>query len=130
MAGEDLSENLLRFLDDYVDSVEQVRVLLLLHSSPQKTWEVAELTKILDSADPSITKRLDDLYARRVLRKPAGPALGHQYVPFSDEIDNCIKELATQNRLKPYSVIEAIYSRPQKSLKAFADAFKLRGDGK
>jgi hypothetical protein len=126
MSGEDLPERVLHFLDACIDSVEQLRVLLLLHSSPHRVWATAEIISELRSTDTSIAKRLEGLYARKVILRM--PESGHhQFNPTSPHLKEVIGELAEQNQLRPYRVIEAIYSRPNKALQDFADAFKLRG---
>ncbi|MBY0471534.1 hypothetical protein K2X30_10240 [bacterium] len=127
MAGEDLPESVLLFLDTCIDSVEQLRVLLLLQSAPERIWTTAEITTELRSADTSIANRLDALYARKVLWPVPNAKDRHKYSPTNEDLRHVIGELATQNQLRPYRVIEAIYSRPNKALQAFADAFKLRG---
>lgn len=127
MAGEDLPESVLKFLDTYIDSVEQLRVLLLLHMSPDRVWTTVEITSELRSAETSIAKRLDDLYARKVIWPIPNSKDSHKFSPTNADVRKVVGELAVQNQIRPYRVVEAIYSRPNKALQAFADAFKLRG---
>lgn len=125
---EDLPENILKFLNTYIDSIEQLRILLLLHSFPDRVWTTAEITAELRSTDTSVVKRLDDLYSRKVLSRVPDSMNRHQFNPISVDLKKVIGELAVQNQLRPYRVIEAIYSQPSKALQQFADAFKLKGD--
>lgn len=128
MAGEDLPQDVRQFLDNCIDSIEQLRVLLALHAQPEREWSASDLAVEMRSTESSIRKRLDDLYFRKVLVKL--PELGdrHKFLPDSPRVEVIIKELAFCNEKRPYSVIDAIYVKPNKALKAFADAFKLRGD--
>ena len=128
MARDVLPRHIQEFLDTFIDSVEQLRVLLLLYSDPQKLWTVAEITAELRSAESSITKRLDDLYSRKVMVRLPELKGSHRFSPSTADIEVVVRDLAEQNQLRPYKVIDAIYSRPDKVLRDFADAFKFRGD--
>jgi hypothetical protein len=126
---DDAPTNVQRFVADCIDSVEQLRVLLLLFSDRQRPWTVAEITRELRSVESSIEKRLNDLYGRKVLLRESDPAK-HRFVPFSPEIEATIAELAKLHEVRPYRVIEMIYSRPSEALRQFADAFKIKKDKK
>lgn len=127
VTSEDLSENLRQFIQGCLDSVEQLRVLLLLYSQPDRTWTTAEITAEMRSVESSIGKRLEGLYTRRVLNRATGTGT-HQFLPARPEITALVRELADENQLRPYRVIDAIYARPSQSIQDLADAFKLRGD--
>jgi hypothetical protein len=128
VSHEELPEDVLRLLNNCIDSVEQLSVLLLLHSQPDRVWSNFEITAELRSADNSISKRLDDLYQRNILVRLPEMEGGHKFSPSTAEVARVVQRLAEQNRMKPYRVIESIYSRPNKALQAFADAFNLRGN--
>lgn len=127
MVSENLPEEILKFLESSIDSVEQLRVLLLLHSDPEREWSTAEITKELRSADSSIEQRLNALYDREVLVRLLEPGR-HKFTPSSEEIRKNIQQLEQVNQSKPYRVIDAIYSRRANALDAFVDAFKFKGD--
>lgn len=128
MARDDLPRDVLHFLDTCIDSVEQLSVLLLLHSDPERVWVASEITTELRSADTSIARRLDDLYARKVLVRVPELKECHKFSPSTPDVREVVQNLSEEYRLRPYRVIDAIYSRPTKALQAFADAFKFRGD--
>lgn len=130
MFHDDLPERVLLFLDKYIDSVELLRVLLLLYSTPDKVWTKNEITNELRSTDASISKRLDDLYNRGVLISPKNKDL-HLFAPVSDELKKTIIELDKINKTRSFTIIDAIYSRSNiNKIRAFADAFVVRGDKK
>ena len=127
MVGNELPENILHFLDTRLDSVEQLQVLFLLHAEPERIWSTAEITAELRSSDTSITKRLDDLYASKVLVRMPELQGRHRFSPASPEILQIVHLLAELYRTKPSRVSEAIFSGPNKSLQAFANAFRRNG---
>ncbi|MEO5971027.1 MAG: MarR family transcriptional regulator [Bdellovibrionia bacterium] len=127
MVPEDLPKNILDFIKDRIDSVEQLSVLLLLYTKPEILWTTSEIAKELRSTVPSITKRLNDLYTRGVLVRMHETKDIHKFKPSSADIEELVASLATQNRIRPYKVVDSIYSQPTTILQQFADAFKLRG---
>ncbi len=128
MTREDLPKDVIDFINNYIDSIEQLSVLLLLYSKSEDVWTIVEIANELRSTVPSITKRLDDLYTRKVLVRMHEMKDSHKFNPSSPDVRAVVASLAKQNQIRPYRVIDLIYSRPTKALKQFADAFKLRGD--
>jgi hypothetical protein len=129
--SDDISERILNFLDSAIDSVELLEVLLLIYSNPDKAWSKNEITTILRSTEASITKRLNDLYQRGVLLANDDQHDLHTFKPANEEIKKTIIELEKLYKSKSYKVIDAIYSRTHtKKIRAFANAFILRGDKK
>jgi hypothetical protein len=127
MGNEELPPDVSRFLEHCIDSVEQLRVLLLLHSEPEREWSTAEIDVHLRSSERSIDKRIRDLYVRKVLLENLSLEGKHRFWPASDEIRTLIQKLAEENQQRPYKVIDAIFLRPTKVLEEFAAAFRIRG---
>lgn len=123
---DDLPQDVRIFLETSIDSIEQLQVLLLLFSKPERQWTIAEITTELRSATSSIEKRIQDLYGRNILVKSADSF--HKYRSTSPEVQALIAGVAEHNHLRPYQVIDAIYSTSSKSIQAFADSFKVRGE--
>lgn len=124
MSANRIPESVERLILESIDSVELLRVLMLLFDQPERAWTVAEINRELRSSESSIAKRLSDLYSRRLLKRPETES--HCYVPYSEETAQAVRALAECHRLMPYRVIELIYSRPTDALRAFAAAFKIK----
>jgi hypothetical protein len=125
---DDIPEDVRRLIDEGIDSVELLQVLLLLFEHPEREWRVSDLTAELRSSDNSIEKRLSDLYARKILRNDGSDRAKHRFVPYSPELGPVVQRLSDVYKLRPYRVIDLIYSRPNDALRAFADAFKIKKD--
>lgn len=128
--AEEISPEIARFVQDKIDSVEQLNVLLLLKLRPDQVWSVADITRELRSTEHSIHQRLEGLYHRQVLARL--PELGgkHRFTPISEECRKAIEDLAVLYHTKPYRIMDLIYSRKNDALQEFADAFKLKGEKK
>lgn len=127
LSFSDLPPELIEFVAGAIDSVEQVHVLMALQADPVRGWTVAELTRELRSVESSIQRRLEDLYSKNVLLRPAsGDPI--RYMAANPKAEACIGLLAKSYRERPTRLIELIYSRPPAAIQAFADAFKFRKD--
>lgn len=126
MASEEVPEELRVFIAESIDSVELLQVLFLLFKNPDKRWSVKEITQELRSAESSIETRLACLYSRGVLLEDQNSPGLHGFLPATPALSGKIKALAEEYEVRPYRIIELIYSRPKDALRAFADAFKLR----
>lgn len=114
-----------RFVLENIDSVEQLRVLMLLHENPAKEWTINDFSTELRSTESSIEKRLNALYTKGILQR-ADNQKKHKYTPANEKIAGQIGELAQFYSQRPYRVIDLIYSKPNEALLGFADAFKIK----
>jgi predicted transcriptional regulator len=121
-----ISEKVRRFITLYVDSVELLDVLLLLHRFPERSFEVEQISQELRSSHSAIQKRLKDLYGRKVLQAQVDQQ--HRYAPKSEDIASAIDELAGHYQTYTNRIIELIFSKQSEAIRSFADAFRMKKD--
>lgn len=124
MSGDQIPENIRQFIFACIDSVEQIEVLALLHDQTGKDWSYLSLSQELRSTEGSVEKRLRDLADRRVVQPITTPTF--RYEPRSDEIRQVVNELVGIYRLRPYRVMDLIFSKPVNAMQSFADAFRFK----
>lgn len=112
-----------RFLLTFIGSVEQLEVLLLLRSAPQRTWTASEVSSELRRARRSIGRCLDRL-ARQRLAVRAG-ADGFRYTD-DESIEQRVAAVAQTFRERPVSVVTLIYSKGVDEMQTLADAFLFK----
>jgi hypothetical protein len=123
---DDVPEKVLRFLNNYIDSIEQIHVLILLYENKEKEWTIEAINQELRSAEPSIEKRLTDLINSKVLAPPKTPGR-FTYQPYSDELRSAISDVVEFYKVRPYKVIELIFSQDSKDvIRTFANAFRFK----
>ena len=123
MTIDELSASVLEIVSAHINSVEQIAVLRLLRSEPNRAWSVDAISAELRSATSSIRRRLDDLYAEGVLAHTGDEV---RFAPASSAMAEAIEQLLEAYRDRPNRIIELIYAKPAQSLHAFADAFRLK----
>lgn len=124
MSGDQIPENIRQFIFACIDSVEQIEVLALLHDHPEKQWSYLSVSQELRSTEGSVEKRLRDLADRRVIQPIASATF--RYEPRSDDVKQIVTELVGIYRLRPYRVMELIFSKPVNAMQSFADAFRFK----
>jgi hypothetical protein len=123
---QDVPEHVRHFIVQFIDSIELLRTLLLLQANPNKSWTSSEIDRELRSQKSSIDKRLSDLYARKILLGKGLESDCHAYGDVNPQYRAAIDELANQQKIRPYRIIELIYAKSEESLRGFANAFKLK----
>lgn len=124
---DDLPATVADFIRQKLSSVEQIAVLILLRDDPSRAWAIGDIANELRSSPVAIAHRVADLERAGVLL-PRERQDQVRYAPASSEIEAAIALLIETYRARPDRVIEAIYTKPNEALLAFADAFKLKKD--
>jgi hypothetical protein len=119
-----LPDDVYRFLHQYIDSVEQLEVLLLARLSPGRSWSSEDMARELYSHPSSIAQRFQSLLGRKLLRESA-PGF-FMYDPRSAQLDQVVARVAEMYRQRRVAVISLIASKPMENVKAFSDAFRIR----
>jgi hypothetical protein len=109
------------FIFQYLDSVEQLEILLLLNSIPDKYWTAQELNISLRSNLNSVEKRLAILLYYKIIDKNDG---AYSFKPEDPQIIETLVQLAGCYRVHRYKVLELIFS-PMKKCRDFAEAFVI-----
>lgn len=128
MSDEAIQQEIRSFIADYIDSVVQLEVLLLLHTSPDVTWTAHDIARELRIDPAWADAQLADLCTRQLLVCSDDTPHLYRYGPSTPQLDETVKGLAKVYEQRRVSVINFIYSKPIDNLKNFADAFRLRKD--
>ena len=125
MAGETLPTSVQHFLSQYIRSLEQLEVLLLLRNSPHRSWAPAEVYEVVRSSRSSVDERLKIFVHLGFLATEDGPPATFRYAP-TDNLAAAMDETASAYQKWRVRVIEAIFTRAEDPAQRFADAFKVR----
>ena len=124
MSQRDFSPEFRAFVNKFINSIEQIEVLLILRANPERVWNVDEISAIMRSTPNSIRSRLDALTAKKL--SAAVPDEGFRYAA-SGRLDAMVEVLSEEYGQRRFSVIELVFSRPD-AARQFADAFRLKED--
>jgi len=121
MSEDGLPLELRDFVVRHFTSVEQLELLILLASRPEKAWTIGQLVLEIRSSRESIQQSVRHLQAGGFLVEDGET---FRYVPVSPTAP-VIHELAKAYREYRVRIIAWIYSGSG-ALRAFSDAFKIK----
>lgn len=112
------------FIKTQIESVDQLRTLLLLRMESRTEWEAMSVAGKLYLQPPLVVSVLNGLVAKGLV-VCSGEPLRYRYHPQTPELAELVEELAALDREHPVTLINMIYDQA-KGIQAFADAFKLK----
>ncbi len=125
---EAFPENVRQFIADYIDSVAELEVLLLLKGTSERSWSADDVGVSLCTSGEMAGTQLADLSARGLLHTQAEIPPRYQYGPRTKELAHLVSMLDEIYQQRRVSVITMIYSKPVDKVRTFADSFRLRKD--
>lgn len=124
MGHELIPDDIRDFIIRSIGSVTQLEALLLVRANPDEVWSIARMAKRLYVSEPEITGALNRLCADGLLDCSDGI---YSYKNVSPENQAIVERLAALYSRYLIPVTNIIHSSPR-TIRAFADAFKLRKD--
>ena len=122
----DLSPEVHAFIAESISSVEMLEVLLLLHRAPDTYWGVPAISHQLGLKKELVRTATQRLAEHHLV------ATSHTTDAYRFEADEgrtaTTDALADAYRDQRIQVINTIYSENLRRLRAFSDAFRIRGE--
>jgi hypothetical protein len=115
------------FLRDHIRSLEQLEILILLQRNGERWWSAAKVAEELRTSAASTASRLEEMASRNLLDVRIAEQLVYRYAPVSPALEAAARETVRLYKEKPVTVTAAIYSQAVDEIRAFADAFRIRG---
>lgn len=126
MSEEGIPEDVRRFLAEYIDSVVQLELLILLRDG--KSWTVETVAKALRIEPGWTLEGLEKLSARGLISVAGDAPATYHHVPRTSELEESIRRTIEAYEKRRVSVVSLIYSRPSNAIRSFAEAFRVRKD--
>jgi hypothetical protein len=124
----EVSSAVRQFIGGFIDSLEQLEILLLLFSSSEKEWTARSVYEDIKSSPASVQSRLDTLHTQGLIARV--PPDRFRYSPATQELAEAVEGLAKSYKDNRIQIIELIFSKPSSPILGFADAFRIRRDKK
>ena len=116
--------NIEEFIKTHIESLDELRALLLFHAHAEMRRTADEVAGKLYILPEAAARLLARLTAKGFLAADGEPAY-YRFQPQTAELAELIRELADLDRKRPVTLIKMIYERPP-GIQAFADAFKIK----
>ena len=132
MLDQGLPNQIRKFIDEYIISVEQLEILILISRNPEKDFTVESVYTVILSSMASVEAWLNR-FSEADLVKPIPARAKVYHFNSANALSPVIDELARTYKAMPVRVIEAIYNkeRPRGNrgldpAQGFANSFRLR----
>lgn len=124
MASSQLDPQVVDFISQCINSVEQCEILLLLKR--KHALDADTINQELRTSLSSVEKRLEALRQKQLItKKDVGGKIIYEYSP-GERYQKVVEDLASFYNTHRVAIINLIFSKPQDPLKDFSDAFRLR----
>lgn len=120
-----LPSEVVAFLDEYIFTVAQLEVLLLVHEAGGVVRTAVDLARESYLPEPSITPWLDALVGRGILEAAED---GYRFAPPDERLRHSLAAVAECYARRRVSVTRHVYSSKEDPVARFADAFRFRKD--
>lgn len=126
MTDRGIPDEVRRFIAASIDSAEELDLLLLLHRTPERTWDAASASQVVYSVPQSTRDWLVALVRKGLLREEPGSPPTYRFAPASPGLAEAVDELAAIYRVRRAEVVSLVFANGVDPLRSFADAFKLK----
>lgn len=123
---EPIPDTIKQFIFASFETIDQLRMLLLLQANPERVWSAMAICSRLYLQPDVVDKGLDRLRQKGLLATSDKLVDRYCYQPASAEIEQLVRAVVELDRTRPVILIKLIYARPKDAAQRSADASTLR----
>ena len=125
MTGAAISQQVLQFIAEQIDTVPQLECLLLLHQHRNRVWIADEIAAWI-YISPQVAREVLETLQRRELIASEGDPPRYRFSPGGTASDELIAEVASEYQRHLVRLATFIHSKAPASVREFARAFDLK----
>ena len=114
------------FVREHLASLDELELLMRLMSSPERWWDATTAARSLGIPVHRARAMLDGFVSRNLLDIRITEDLRYQFRPGTAELTDAATAVAIAYRRNPAPVIQAVARSAPRSVRDFADAFRIR----
>jgi hypothetical protein len=109
MSIEPIADELVHFIRATFETVDQLRILLLLQASPERVWYPAVISSYLHTQPDVVESSLDILCRKGCVAHPDDSGPRYRYQPANAKMAQLLNAVAELDRTRPVTLIRLIY---------------------
>jgi predicted ArsR family transcriptional regulator len=107
---EPFPEDVARFLDDHIESIDQLEILRVLGEDREREWDSVALAGEVQAEPEAVRAHLTAMHSRGLLRTTTqGVGLSCRYGAGTPELENIVGRLLQMYRERPVTMIKMVY---------------------
>ncbi len=123
---EGLASDVVQFVNDSIDSIEQLELLAMLIDSSQRYWDAASAGRALGVNPATAQRDLERLATRNLLAVNLGNEVNYRFEPGNQRLRATTEAFATAYRNNAPALLRLVAERQKRAVRDFADAFRIR----
>lgn len=116
------------FVAAHVRTLDELQLLMAIVQSEDRWWDADAAAREFGMAVPEARAALDHLAARNLLDIRIGEDLHYRFRPGTPELGEAARAAAETYRHRPLDVARLVQRPEHRSVRDFADAFRIRRD--
>jgi hypothetical protein len=126
LSDDGLSPEAADFVARFIESIHQIELLMLLRRTPDQWWTADEIARELHEPAPIVSADLSGFRGHGLVAVQSMVPMTYRYEPGSVHLHAGVESLAAAYQETPLALAKAVAERPDRVLRTFADAFRLR----
>jgi hypothetical protein len=126
LSDDGLSPEAAEFVVRFIESIHQVELLMLLRRTPDRWWTADDIARELRESSLIVSADLLGLRTYGLVAVQSAVPMTYRYEPGSVHLHAGVESLAAAYQETPLALAKAVAKRPDRVLRTFADAFRLR----
>lgn len=116
------------FVAAHVRTLDELQLLMAIVQSGDRWWDADDAARECGMSVPEARAALDYLAARNLLDIKISEDLHYQFRPGTPELGDAARAVAEAYRHRPLDVARLVQPPGRRSVRDFADAFRIRHD--
>ena len=121
-----LPSDVVQFVNDTIDSIEQLELLVMLIESSDRWWDAVSAGHALGVNPGAMRRDLERLATRNLLAVNLGNDVSYRFEPGSPSLRTTGEAFAAAFRRNPRALFRLAAQREKRAIRDFADAFRIR----
>lgn len=121
-----LSDSVVAFVREHVETLEQLELLVLLVKSPERWWDAAAIAEVLGVPATVTRAALERLASRNLLAIRITTDVHYQFQPGTATLRAASELFAEACRTNRMALFRLMTDTQRRAMRDFSDAFRLR----
>jgi predicted ArsR family transcriptional regulator len=119
-----------RFLTAYLRDLDDLQLLITMVNAEDRWWDAPNVARELHISESAARAALEHLAADNLLEIRLTGDVRYQFHPGTEDLREQALACADAYRTDPLAVVRAVSASARTSVRDFADAFRIRRDGR
>ena len=124
----ELPPRVLAFVNAHLRSIDELQVLIACILSRDRWWDAGTTARELGLTPTAARRALDRLAAHNLLDIRVTGEVRYQFRPGTADLEADARAVCEAYRANPVPLINRLTGAPRRSVRDFADAFRIRQD--